>query len=89
VILDEFQRFKHLLQGDSEEMPEATELAHHLFPGHEDLRRSLVLYRMVFGQNRQEDLVSCLATRLPTEAIPRLLDLCRVDLTPPEGNKDL
>src|SRR5262245_37007032 len=31
VILDEFQRFKHLLQGDGEEMPEASELAHHLF----------------------------------------------------------
>src|SRR5262245_52808757 len=28
---------------------------------HENLRRSLVLYRMVFGQNRQEDLVSYLA----------------------------
>jgi len=51
---------------------------------HENLRRSLVLYRMVFGQNRQEDLVGYLAARLPAEAIPRLLDLCRVDLTPPQ-----
>ncbi|HKB38078.1 MAG TPA: helicase-related protein, partial [Gemmataceae bacterium] len=51
---------------------------------HENLRRSLVLYRMVFGQNRQEDLVSYLAARLPAEAIPPLLDLCRVDLTPPQ-----
>ena len=39
---------------------------------------------MVFGQNRQEDLVSYLAARLPAEAIPRLLELCRVDLTPPQ-----
>ncbi|MHB1422389.1 MAG: DEAD/DEAH box helicase, partial [Gemmataceae bacterium] len=30
IILDEFQRFKHLLQGEGEEMPES-ELAHHLF----------------------------------------------------------
>jgi hypothetical protein len=51
---------------------------------HENLRRSLVLYRMVFGQNRQDDLVSYLAARLPAEAIPPLLDLCRVDLSPPK-----
>jgi hypothetical protein len=51
---------------------------------HENLRRSLVLYRMVFGQNRQEDLVKYLAARLPADVIPHLLDLCRVDLTPPQ-----
>jgi hypothetical protein len=50
---------------------------------HENLRRSLVLYRMVFGQNRQEDLVSYLAAQLPASAVPRLLDICRIDLTPP------
>jgi hypothetical protein len=50
---------------------------------HENLRRALVLYRMVFGQNRQEDLVDYLAARLSPEAIPPLLDLCRVDLAPP------
>jgi hypothetical protein len=41
-------------------------------------------YRMVFGQNRQEDLVSYLAARLPAEATWKLLDLCRLDLTPPQ-----
>jgi hypothetical protein len=53
---------------------------------HENLRRSLVLYRMVFGQNRQEDLVAYLAARLPVEAVSRLLDLCRVDLSPPQAS---
>jgi hypothetical protein len=53
---------------------------------HENLLRSLVLYRMVFGQNRQEDLVGYLAARLPAEEIPHLLDLCRIDLTPPQEN---
>jgi hypothetical protein len=51
---------------------------------HENLRRSLVLYRMVFGQNRQEDLVRYLDARLPDDARARLLDLCRVDLAPPQ-----
>ena len=31
IILDEFQRFKHLLQGDTEEASEAAQLAEHLF----------------------------------------------------------
>jgi hypothetical protein len=56
---------------------------------HENLRRSLVLYRMVFGQNRQEDLVNFLAGRLPAETIPHLFDLCRIDLTPPQENAPL
>ena len=47
-----------------------------------NLRRSLVLYRMVFGQNRQEDLVEYLLSTLPTEEVERVVDLCRVDLSP-------
>ena len=31
IILDEFQRFKHLLAGDGDEASEAAQLAHHLF----------------------------------------------------------
>jgi hypothetical protein len=50
---------------------------------HENLRRALVLYRMVFGQNRQEDLVGYLAGRLSMEELPLILDLCRIDLSPP------
>jgi hypothetical protein len=52
---------------------------------HEGLRRALVLYRMVFGQNRQEDLVGYLAARLPEDVVRGLLDLCRIDLSPPAG----
>lgn len=47
-----------------------------------NLRRSLVLYRMVFGQNRQEDLIQYLQARLPAEEVERIVDLCRVNLTP-------
>ncbi len=49
----------------------------------ESLRRALVLYRMVFGQNRQEDLVGFLATRLPDDQRQTVLELCRIDLSPP------
>jgi hypothetical protein len=38
---------------------------------------------MVFGQNRQEDLVGYLAARLPKDVVRGLLDLCRIDLSPP------
>lgn len=37
-----------------------------------NLRGSLVVYRMVFGQNRQEDLVEFLMTRLPREEVERV-----------------
>ena len=35
----------------------------------EALRRSLTLYRMVFGQNRQEDLLAYLMTNLSAEQV--------------------
>jgi len=31
------------------------------------LRHSLAIYRMVFGQSRQEDLISYLLTEIPTQ----------------------
>lgn len=46
------------------------------------LRRTLVLYRMVFGQSRQEDLVHYLSKRLPDGA-ERAFDDFRIDLGPP------
>lgn len=46
------------------------------------LRRSLVLYRMAFGQNRQEDLVDYLLARLSPQEAERLAEQCRVDLSP-------
>ena len=47
-----------------------------------NLCRSLVLYRMVFGQNRQEDLVDYLANQLPPEQLETLAEHCRIDLSP-------
>ena len=49
-----------------------------------NLGRSLVLYRMVFGQNRQEDLVDYLASHLPPDQVETTVELCRVDLSPPK-----
>jgi len=47
------------------------------------LRRSLAVYRMVFGQPRQEDLVAYLLSHLSKEQIERLSTELRVDLSPP------
>lgn len=46
------------------------------------LARSLVLYRMVFGQNRQEDLIEYLSTHLPKDKVDEIVQLCRIDLSP-------
>ena len=56
------------------------------------LRRSLVVYRMVFGQTRQEDLLAYLLAHLPESDIPKVARELRIDLSPPnissgEGNK--
>lgn len=47
------------------------------------LRRSLALYRMVFGQPQQEDLVAYLRMQLPEREIPRVAEALRIDLGPP------
>ena len=52
----------------------------------EALKRSLAVYRMVFGQPRQEDLVDYLLLRVPAEEIHRHLTKLRIDLTPPPAN---
>lgn len=49
----------------------------------ESLRHSLVAYRMVFGQPRQEDLVNFLQTRLGHDLDPNELLEYRIDLSPP------
>ncbi len=46
------------------------------------LRRSLVAYRLVFGQPRQEDLVAYLQDRVTPEDLAGLVEELRVDLTP-------
>ncbi len=49
---------------------------------YEDLRRSLAVYRMVFGQPRQEDLLAYLVDRVGLERLDELRDLLQIDLTP-------
>lgn len=50
-----------------------------------NLRRSLVLYRMVFGQNRQDDLLDYLVSRHEPAEVERLVEVCRIDLSPPSA----
>jgi hypothetical protein len=45
------------------------------------LRRSLVLYRMVFGQSQQEDLITYLQKYLPESEIPGVAASLRIDLS--------
>ena len=53
-----------------------------------DLRRSLAVYRMVFGQPRQEDLVEYLLEHVSEEMLAGVLDELRVDLSPTAGTTD-
>ena len=48
----------------------------------ERLKRSLAVYRMVFGQPRQEDLVAFIGDRVGPEGREALLQQLRVDLAP-------
>jgi hypothetical protein len=50
------------------------------------LQRSLALYRMVFGQPRQEDLLECLAGTFGQDDIESLTDRLRIRLEPPDGD---
>lgn len=49
------------------------------------LRRSLTVYRMAFGQNRQEDVVDYLLRHIPTDMIEVLLAEAQIRLEPPKG----
>jgi hypothetical protein len=49
----------------------------------ERLKKSLAVYRMVFGQPRQEDLAAWLEKRSEDEDFARYRDLLRIDLSPP------
>lgn len=46
------------------------------------VQRSLALYRMVFGQPRQDDLMAFLLRQVPERALEKLLGELRVDLCP-------
>ncbi|HMV30005.1 MAG TPA: helicase-related protein, partial [Anaerolineales bacterium] len=48
------------------------------------LKQSLAVYRMVFGQNRQEDLIAYLTSHFTSEKLQDLLDNLRIDLNPPK-----
>ena len=48
-----------------------------------ELQRSLMLYRSVLGQARQEDLVKVLAGRVPEDRHNEVATLLRIDLAPP------
>ena len=50
------------------------------------LRRSLAVYRMVFGQSRQEDLTAYLLAYLPDTEIERVAGELRVNLEPPSAS---
>jgi hypothetical protein len=67
----------HKIERHVPALPHSRDVAHHA-----NLRRSLVLYRMVFGQNRQEDLVAYLASRLSEAEIDNVVSQCRIDLSP-------
>jgi hypothetical protein len=46
------------------------------------LKRSLAVYRMVFGQPRQDDLVDYLTSRVPKEELDRVMEETKIDLGP-------
>ena len=48
----------------------------------EVLRRSLAVYRMAFGQSRQDDLVQYLQRYLTAEQVSAAVEQVRIDLTP-------
>jgi Helicase conserved C-terminal domain len=47
------------------------------------LRRSLAIYRMIFGQPRQEDLIAYLLEHFGPDEVERLTTELRIDLSPP------
>jgi hypothetical protein len=53
----------------------------------EALRRSLAVYRMVFGQPRQDDLLAFLLERVPEAVILARLDELQINLAPPHASR--
>ena len=48
----------------------------------QSLRRSLTVYRMAFGQNRQDDVIAYLTNRFSPEEIATWTERLRIDLSP-------
>jgi hypothetical protein len=51
------------------------------------LKNSLAVYRMVFGQARQEDLIEYLLQHLPQDRVDTLARQLRMDLAPPRFDR--
>ena len=51
------------------------------------LRRSLAVYRLAFGQPRQEELVEFLGKRISSDELPGWLSQLRIDLSPPDQSQ--
>jgi hypothetical protein len=51
-----------------------------------NLRRSLAVYRMVFGQPRQEDLIQFLLKHYDEETVKRAVVELRMDFSPKANN---
>ena len=50
-----------------------------------ELRRMLAIYRMVFGQSRQEDLITYLLTQIPEDERDGVMAELQIDLSPANG----
>jgi hypothetical protein len=46
------------------------------------LRRALAIYRMVFGQSRQEDLITYLLAQIPEDERDGIVAELQIDLSP-------
>ena len=55
----------------------------------EELQKSLAIYRMVFGQPRQEDLAEILMSLLGKGVSKEDMDKLRIDLSPPNKSETL
>lgn len=55
----------------------------------EGLRRALAIYRMVFGQNRQEDLITYLLSQIPEGERDAIVAELQVDLSPANHSGDV
>jgi hypothetical protein len=51
------------------------------------LKKSLAVYRMVFGFPRQEDFAAWVAERLSNEQLVRYRELLWIDLSPPRARR--
>jgi hypothetical protein len=54
----------------------------------EVLRQSVAVYRMVFGQSRQEDLLAYLVGQVPESDLQAVAQNLRMDLSPPKRDSE-